>query len=416
MVDSLKTEDIVHPQCQFLVERKKRLCRMLVRPGQNYCCEHEPQNKQKQEDTRVPCPYDPKHTCYASKLKKHLSICNARQTEQPAYIVHNINSPLDDAGGGEGETRRSLGEVPREELLRVIDKINYLYEKHVAGHIEALPERPVHAAVAAEFADAGRAEGSRRHLRQASALLHLVEQHGLVQPGTCYVELGAGKGRLAYYAGVAWCGGAGGGGAGGGAGSRVLPVDRAALRHKRDNKLAGAATRLRADLAHLALERVPAVEASRHVVGFAKHLCGVATDFALRCVAAPGALAKTRGVVLATCCHHRCERAPFVGTPHLQELGVSAEELRVMLGVVSWATSGAGAGAGAAGAEAGRRAKALLDWARARWLAGRGFAARLLRFVPDAVSPENVCIVATRPRPRPARGREGANETLSMQI
>lgn len=52
----------------------------------------------------------------------------------------------------------------------------------------------MHAAVAAEFADAGRAEGSRRHLRQASALLHLVEQHGLVQPGTCYVELGAGKG------------------------------------------------------------------------------------------------------------------------------------------------------------------------------------------------------------------------------
>lgn len=75
-------------------------------------------------------------------------------------------------------------------------------------------------------------------------------------------------GRLSYYAGVAWCGG--------GAGSRVLLVDRAALRHKRDNKLA-AATRLRADLAHLALERVPAVEASRHVVGFAKHLCGVAT-------------------------------------------------------------------------------------------------------------------------------------------
>lgn len=58
-----------------------------------------------------------------------------------------------------------------------------------------LAERPIHPAVAAEFAEAGRAEGSRRHLRQASALLHLVERHGLVRPGTCYVELGAGKGR-----------------------------------------------------------------------------------------------------------------------------------------------------------------------------------------------------------------------------
>lgn len=79
-------------------------------------------------------------------------------------------------------------------------------------------------------------------------------------------------GWLSYYAGVAWCADAE---------SHVVVVDRAALRHKRDNKLrttgTGTATRLRADLAHLALHRVPAVEASRHVVGFAKHLCGVAT-------------------------------------------------------------------------------------------------------------------------------------------
>lgn len=68
------------------------------------------------------------------------------------------------------------------------------FSEHIEGHIATLPERPIHSAVASEFAEAGRTEGSRRHLRQASALLHLVEQHGLVQPGTCYVELGAGKG------------------------------------------------------------------------------------------------------------------------------------------------------------------------------------------------------------------------------
>lgn len=66
-------------------------------------------------------------TCYARKLEKHLSICNARQTELPAYVVHNINSPLGD-GGGESGIRPLLSEVPREELLRVIDKVNHLYE------------------------------------------------------------------------------------------------------------------------------------------------------------------------------------------------------------------------------------------------------------------------------------------------
>lgn len=90
------------------------------------------------------------------------------------------------------------------------------------------------------------------------------------------------------------------------------------------------------------------------------------------------------------------ERGTRVVTVALwQELGVSAEELQVMLGVVSWATCGAGP-AGQSRAREGRRAKALLDWARARWLRAQGFAARLCHFVPEAVSPENVCIVATR--------------------
>lgn len=84
-----------------------------------------------------------------------------------------------------------------------------------------------------------------------------------------------------------------------------------------------------------------------------------------------------------------------------QELGVSGAELRVLLGVVSWATDGREGREGRARRGAGRRAKALLDWARVRWLRERGFAARLAHFVPEAVSPENVCIVATR---QPGRG------------
>lgn len=98
---------------------------------------------------------------------------------------------------------------------------------------------------------------------------------------------------------------------------------------------------------------------------------------------------------------------------------MSASELAVVLGVVSWATCGDGRsrerralraeaprapgaetprapGAETPRARVGRRAKALLDWARARWLADLGFAAHLCQFVPEHVSPENLCIVATR--------------------
>lgn len=35
----------LHPQCQYFVVRKKRLCRMTVKPGRQYCGEHEPHPK-----------------------------------------------------------------------------------------------------------------------------------------------------------------------------------------------------------------------------------------------------------------------------------------------------------------------------------------------------------------------------------
>ncbi|KOB68519.1 putative coiled-coil domain-containing protein 76, partial [Operophtera brumata] len=218
MVGSIKSPEVSsnEPQCQHFVTRKKRLCRMTVRPGRQYCGEHDPQPRTEdgKTDERIPCPNDPKHTCYISRLERHLAVCNARQAELPAYMVPNINAPAPAA-------------------------------------LETFPERPIHPAVLEEFSESDRAESSLRHLRQASRLLWLAEDEGLVDERTCY----------------AWCAGA----------SRVLLVDRASLRHKRDNRLRGRSVRLRADLAHLALERVPVVAESRAVVGLAKHLCGVAT-------------------------------------------------------------------------------------------------------------------------------------------
>ncbi|XP_072945447.1 tRNA:m(4)X modification enzyme TRM13 homolog [Epargyreus clarus] len=433
-VNKVKTNNSLnHPQCQFFVIRKKRLCRMTVRPGRNYCGEHEPEPKPEMspDDTRIPCPYDPKHTCYASKLKKHLSICNARQLEQPDYIVHNINVQQ-----SSGSPRVLLSQVPEEKIRALIDKVNILYDKYVKDTITVIDEQPIHEVVLEEFNEERRAESSLRHLRQVSSLLHLMEAEGLVQDNTCYVELGAGKGQFSYYAYKAWCGKNA---------SRVLLVDRASLRHKLDNKLrdSAAATdsdaagsgasgccRIRADLAHLALDKVPEVLESGSVVGFAKHLCGVATDYALRCLMATGAARRLRGAALATCCHHRCDADSYVGTEYMQELGINSEELNIMFGIVSWATCGDGrsrerrqreGGAGEPGdagdaanagdisnarfvcgagrAAAGLRAKALLDAGRARFLQSGGLRTRLCRFVPPAVSPENLCILAVRPDP-----------------
>ncbi|KPJ11078.1 tRNA guanosine-2'-O-methyltransferase TRM13-like [Papilio machaon] len=172
-------------------------------------------------------------------------------------------------------------------------------------------------------------------------------------------------------------------------------------------------------------------------------------DYALRCVVGAGGEtgeARAAGLVMATCCHHRCELSAYVG--ELQELGISDEEFNIMLGLVSWATCGHGRSRQyraeaditdncndlnvseseendeaddmdhkqptleqdsnetkcvkpSAGlevqdrAEVGRRAKALVDWGRVLFLRRRGWRARLCHFVPSHVSLENVCIVAT---------------------
>lgn len=44
----------------------------------------------------------------------------------------------------------------------------------------------------------------------------------------------------------------------------------------------------------------------------------VSADYALRCMTAAGAVHKAAGAVLATCCHHRCERAPYVASRQLR--------------------------------------------------------------------------------------------------
>ncbi|XP_053616462.1 tRNA:m(4)X modification enzyme TRM13 homolog [Plodia interpunctella] len=408
LADSSKLKALPPPQCQYFVVRKKRLCRMTVRPGRQYCGEHEPQPRREdgERDTRIPCPNDPKHTCYASKLEKHLTICNARPTDLPDYIIPNVNIPA----ATDTFTRTTLSEVPRDILAQVVDKVNCLYEKYVKHEIKSLKEQPIHWTVVEEFSDPSRTESSLRHLRQTSSLLHMMETAGLVRDHTCYVELGAGKGLVSYYLWQAWCSA--------GSDSTGLLLDRAALRHKRDNKLPARVVRVRADLAHVALERVPAVRARPGVVGVAKHLCGAATDLALHCMTSAAVLHKTRGLAMATCCHHRCDPHVYLGREQLRELGVTDEDFNVILGIVSWATCGDGrprekraeteeetdrelvandAEMRRQRALTGRKAKSLLDWGRAAALRGKGFNVDLVIFVPDSVSPENLAIVAVKP-------------------
>lgn len=91
----------------------------------------------------------------------------------------------------------------------------------------------------------------------------------------------------------------------------------------------GTFERARIDIAHLNLRRLPAVN-NRDVVITGKHLCGGATDLALRCAVntlAPdqveGEGGVLKGIAIATCCHHRCDDLSYVATAWLRRVFAS---------------------------------------------------------------------------------------------
>jgi tRNA:m4X modification enzyme len=175
-----------------------------------------------------------------------------------------------------------------------------------------------------------------------------------------YVELGAGRGYLSYFLvdaygpadvllverksyrfkaerSIAQQRGSGAAAAGAGAGTAAAAAAAAAV---------GSVGRLRVDIKDLDMTRVAAV-AGRDVVVTGKHLCGAATDLALRCCldtisnrrqtqsnntattadtnnnSENNTLApfSVKGVAIATCCHHVCSWRTYVNKPFLRALG-----------------------------------------------------------------------------------------------
>lgn len=111
------------------------------------------------------------------------------------------------------------------------------------------------------------------------------------------------------------------------------------------------------DIGDLDLSRVDAVR-GRGIVGVAKHLCGAATDLALRClvhthhagskVSGCGPHQESgvsdgtmiHGIAIALCCYHRCLWSELAGREFLEQLGFMAEEFHLISHMTSWAVCG----------------------------------------------------------------------------
>jgi len=302
---------------------------MIVKTGSKYCGEHQSSS----DPDRIPCPYDSKHTCSASKLERHLEICNSRPANnRPDYLVTGINKGDDTETDQEVGEKLTVNSVSDEHLLRLIEKIKNTFDNFLANSIE--DKHLEHSVLGEELSNKDYGPSVLKHHIQNSSLVGHLAEAGLLQSHLTFVEFGSGRGSLSYWL----CRALGQPHTAG-----LVMIDRASPRHKLDSKMKELELkemlRIKADIEDLDLSKV--FDKPENVVAVSKHLCGAATDLTLRCLTALPS-EQLKGVMIALCCHHRCAWPPYVGKQFMAQQGFSAEDFSVLTSISSWATCGFG--------------------------------------------------------------------------
>lgn len=170
-------------RCHFFVKRKKRNCRMLVKPGKKFCGEHalEKDNPDFANPNlsvkRIPCPYDPKHSCEEARLESHMLKCRAKPVPLPDYCEKGVNGSF---GEDPSEKATTIGSVTDEKLMSVIDTIDRVFATLEKKFTVSILSHPV---VEDHMKDPSFGPSVLKHLKQNSSILGLLESNDLLQVG-----------------------------------------------------------------------------------------------------------------------------------------------------------------------------------------------------------------------------------------
>uniref|UniRef100_A0A1I7UW03 tRNA:m(4)X modification enzyme TRM13 n=2 Tax=Caenorhabditis tropicalis TaxID=1561998 RepID=A0A1I7UW03_9PELO len=377
------------PMCEYVLPKKKRRCKMLVKRGNRFCGEHSIHDENNTD--RVVCPNDGKHTILKSELEMHLKKCNSRIIEAE-YIKVDANSIRGETKFTDKIDRRAT----EEEIREVVHKIWKCYETDVKERliIEQKTNELVEKNIK-ENPDLG--ETKKKHLVQISSILGHIESAGVLPTTStsCMFELGAGKGQLAYWISKAAPNG------------RFILMDRSGSRNKFDNAALRerpelVMKRYRCSIEHMDLSKIEELKNSTEILAVCKHFCGSATDAGIRSLMNSGL--QFNAALLVPCCHHKSRFAEYGGHEFLKKWEMSDEaSFSALRYLASFATNGAPETEVSEGwksihspLELGRRAKAILEIGRAIWLESVGFETKVIEYVPPEVSPENLLILALK--------------------
>ncbi|NXT86785.1 TRM13 enzyme, partial [Anhinga rufa] len=341
-------------RCAYFVERKKRFCKMIPAAGRRFCGEHGQQEVPGLAGRAAgPLPRLGKAGCGgrgSSAAAGYGRQCSPAATLPLSYRFVPISS------------------LSKEELENLIIKL-----KKASNGLELHLEEEIlsHQALQEALNDPKNGESAFKHLKQQASILGNMEKLHLLGPGRCFVEFGAGRGKLSHWVDIALQNVEN---------IQFLLVERATTRFKVDGKHKRRDSifeRLQVDIQHLCLNKVPILEKKKlPVVGIGKHLCGAATDLALRClvesytaccdgeseepppkrsrndkteVASNSSAGNesnkddckpVAGIVIALCCHHKCDWTHYVGREFFKSVGLGPVEFHYFQRMSSWATCG----------------------------------------------------------------------------
>ncbi|KAL7016053.1 hypothetical protein ACKWTF_016787 [Chironomus riparius] len=387
------------PHCQYWVKRKSRYCKMTLKAEAKFCGEHlTADNKPELDEKRVLCPLDPTHSVYTFKLARHLKVCNVKKMENnERYVKKNYNVGEIRAADEDDEAFR-LKDVSQDEIDRVTKIVGNLYDKFIEGNIKNFIKS--HKIFDEELKIEHYGDEKIRHLIQTSSILEILKENKLLEPATCFIDLGAGKGNLSFWMSKVILDDKI-------EDSKVLVVDRASHRHKKDNVLkdSGVVDRLRVDIGDLDMTELN-FNSCKSIVGVSKHLCGRATDFALRClINGNEGTVKTKGFLICVCCHHQITYDSFLGKDWMIQHGFDRKTFNILIKMVSWCTCGDGKSREQHKERrnetdeklkerelVGWKCKRLLDFARVEFMRKLDYDTNLCYYVEKEQTLENICI------------------------
>ena len=258
--------------------------------------------------------------------------------------VNSFDSDKEDSESTKGVEKFSLKDLKEEDLQATIENLLELDKQFkLSEPLEML-------AYEDDFITKKQTEytgsNSHKHLRQISSIVSHIKKLGLTKSEdddkncTTYIEMGAGRGKLSHWLSLSL----------NNAFANFLMIERGSQRqkvenlHKHPEINVGKFSRIRMDIKNLFLSELDLVKSCQNCVIFGKHLCGAATDFTLRCLKRTlnenDTKEKFKGLLLALCCHHRCDWPTFCGKKFFEELNLNSETFYRIRNLSSWATCG----------------------------------------------------------------------------